>query len=151
MKTKEYWNIPSAGKKEILRSAVYVALYISLAYFVWSIDPENFIVIIVMIGIGVWLVQTIIGESFRMISRPVCRLTDEFVVFDYDRNIVPWDFIGRIVTNTRKRTVRVHYLKGERFKPYSFIKAKWMQNWDSFLKDLEIECEKRSIKFTVET
>jgi len=151
MKTKEYWNIPDAGKKEILHSIPYFIFHSFLVYLAYLIDPENLIFILIIIGIGVWLVLKEIGESSRVISRPVCRLTDEFVISDYDRNVVPWGFIARIVTNAMRRTMRVYYLKGERFKPYSLIKGKWMQDWDSFLKDLEIECEKRSVKFTVET
>jgi len=91
MKTKEYWNTPDTGKKERLRGIPYFVLHAFLVYFVYSIDPENLILILIMIGIGVWAVLKEIGESFRMVSHPVCRLTDEFVISNYDSNVVLWD------------------------------------------------------------
>ena len=157
MKAKEYWSTPNAGKRERLLIIPFSILYAILVCVAYLIDPEELLGIFIMIIIGVWYGSKGIRESFRMVSHPVCRLTDEFVISDYDRNVVPWDCVTRIVTDTRKRVAKIYHSTGEdpiTHEPsegYVRINGKWMQNWDSFLRDLGVECEKRSVRFTVKT
>ena len=157
MKTKEYWNVPNAGKRERLLIIPFSIFYGVLVYVAYLIDPEELLGVFIMIAVGVWYGIKGIVKSFRMISHPVCRLTDEFVISDYDRNVVLWDCVTRIVTDARKRVAKIYHstsedpITHESSEDYARIKGKSMQDWDSFLKGLEIECEKRSVKFTVET
>ncbi|MBU7012946.1 MAG: hypothetical protein HXS46_19870 [Theionarchaea archaeon] len=97
MKVKEYWNIPEAGKRRRIRSIPYFALDIVVVYFIYSIDPENLFGILLVVAILIWLSLKAIGDSLRMVSRPVCRLTDDFIILDYDRNVAPWDMVTCIV------------------------------------------------------
>jgi len=154
MKAKEYWNIPEAGRKERIHSIPYFIFHALIVYIAYYIDPENLLLILILLALGVWLVLKSIGDSLRMVSRPVCRLTDEFVILDYDRNVIPWGMVTRIVATPRKRTVKVYYPGVDRalYKSSSdsfvLVRGKWMQDWDSFLADLTAECEIRSISFT---
>ena len=154
MKSKEYRNIPEAGKRERIHGIPYFISHALIVYIAYYIDPENLLLILILLALGMWLVLKSIGDSLRMISRPVCRLTDEFIVLDYDRNVTPWGMVTRIVATPRKKTVKVYYpgvnraLYKSSSDRFAFIRGKWMRDWDSFLEDLVAECETRSIPFT---
>jgi len=154
MKAREYWNIPEAGRKERIHGIPYIAFYIILVYVAYLIDPEDLFGIFLIAAIMTWFSLKVIGDSLRMVSRPVCRLTDEFIILDYDRNVTPWDMVTHIVATPRKKTVKVYYpgvnraLYKSSSDSFALVRGKWMQDWDSFLADLAAECETRSIPFT---
>jgi len=154
MKAKEYWNIPEAGKRRRIRSIPYFVFYALIAYFGYLFISENMMVVLIIVALALWVFLKVISDSLRMVSRPVCRLTDEFIILDYDRNVTPWDMVTRIVATPRKKTVKVYYpgvnraLYKSSSDSFALVRGKWMQDWDSFLADLAAECETRSIPFT---
>lgn len=156
MEAREYRNRPEAGKRYLLLSVRSTAILLASAYFIYLVDPghEFWLLVMVLITTGLFLKDR--GDDRRMVARPACRLTDEFIVFDHDRNVIPWSTITRVLPNTRKKQVKIWYSvtkepSQKSSEDCAFIRGKWMQDWDSFCDDLRIECQKRSIEFIIQT
>ena len=151
--SKEYWNRPEVRKRSIVDSVLTSIIYIIIVYIVYLIYIDDPLIPLFIILIGIWLTKKEIDEIQRKTSHPLCRLIDEFIIFDLDRKVIPWNVVTRIDVNSGKKEVEIQHvpIKDSPKKSPKSVKIylKWIRNWDVFLEDLKAECEKRSIEFTV--
>ena len=151
--SKEYWNRPEVRKRSIVDSVLTSIIYIIIVYIVYLIYIDDPLIPLFIILIGIWLTKKEIDEIQRKTSHPLCRLIDEFIIFDLDRKVIPWNVVTRIDVNSGKKEVEIQHvpIKDSPKKSLKSVKIylKWIQNWDIFLEDIKAECEKRSIEFTV--
>ena len=93
-----------------------------------------------------------ISNSRRMVSHPVCRFTDDFIILDYDRKAIPLETVTRIVINPKRKIIEIWHptIKDSLIQKYpeehADIRGKWMRDWDSFLENLESMCNEHSIE-----
>jgi len=157
MKSREYWNIPSARKNHVLsHSLPAIFIYFALGSIFVFAAPESLLVLFVYLGAGILLVYRVATIAWEMNSHPICRLTDEFITLSYDRKIVPWEKVNRIIWRpTRHKTIVVYKVRPKtRHTVLSvmherpvFIDGKWMKDENTFYEDLKNMCQKHSITF----
>ena len=150
----EYWNRPEITRRSFLVfifSSIIYAIAMYLAYLNYTDHP---LILLFMAVIGIWVFKNGYDGIRRETSRPLCRLTDEFIISDLDRKVTPWNVVTRIDVYSGKKEVEIWHTPikdpTQKKSPKSFtVSGKWMQDWDIFLEDLKAECEKRSIEFRV--
>ena len=113
MKSKEYWSTVNSKKEYLLRfSKAEIAaliIYIALVCFVLYKAPDSLLLIFVIVGGALWLIHGEITRARNMTSSPICRFTDEFIALDYDRKIIPWEEVNRIIWRPTKHETVVFY------------------------------------------
>ena len=151
--SREYWNRPEVRKRSLVTSVFSSIFYIVVIYLFYLTYTDHPSIPLFMVVLGIWLTKKDINEIQRKTSHPLCRLTDEFIIFDLDRKVIPWNVVTRIDVDSTKKEVEIQHvpIKDSPKKSLKSVKIylKWIQNWDVFLEDLKAECEKRSIEFTV--
>lgn len=156
MNSKEYWNMPSTTKKHIMEHLPYLFLYFVASLIFYLLDPEDLRWPIVVSALGLWWFLRVVNASRNMTTRPFCTITNDSIILDYDRTLIPWSIVVHVAVNIEKKRVRMWQSTAknpvfqESSKNYARIDGRWVQYWDSFIKDLEAECNRRSIGYTVE-
>lgn len=162
MKGREYWsNVNSKreflsrySKKEI---AVYIIYIVIISLILYKAPDSLFLLVIVALG-ALWLIHGELTLMKGLISSPICRLTDEFIVLDYDRKIISWEKVNRVIWRPTKRKTIVFYKVRPKTKYTALsimherlvsIDRKWMKDEDAFFEDFRAMCDERSIPFFV--
>ena len=118
--------------------------------FDW-LNPINLLLFITVVMAAIGLLRGI-SDSRRMVSHPVCRFTDDFIILDYDRKAISIKTVTRIVIDPKRRIIKIWHptIKDSLIQTYpeehADIRGNRMSNWDSFLEDLESMCKERSIE-----
>ncbi len=157
MKSKEYWNTPNAGKNHVRSYSLPVIIFYFVlgSIFVFA-APESLLVLFVYLGAGILLIYRVATEARKMNSFPVCRIDDEFIALDYDRKIIPWKKVDRIICQPTKHKTVVFYKVRPKTK-YTvlsvmherpvFIDRKWIEDENTFYEDLKNMCQEHCITF----
>jgi hypothetical protein len=152
---REYWNVPEVGKKHLINNTIFCsvfAAYTVIIYVVMPIDVLREFLVLINVVLIIFIILEGISDSRRMVSHPVCRFTDDFIILDYDRKAIPLETVTRIVIDLKRRIIKIWYptIKDSLIPKYpeehADIRGKWMSNKDSFLKDLESMCNDHSIE-----
>ena len=148
----EYWNRPEITRRSFLVFVFLSIIYAMAVYLVYLTYTNDLLIPLFMAVIGIWLFKDGYDGIRRETSRPLCRLTDEFIVSDLDRKVTPWNVVTRIDVDSGRKEVEIQHvpIKDSPKKSPKSVKiyGKWMQDWNIFLEDLKAECEMRSIEFT---
>ena len=152
---REYWDVPEIGKKHLINTIIFGSVFVPYTVVIYVVMPINVLREYLVLISVVLIIAVILGgirDSRRMVSHPVCRFTDDFIILDYDRKAIPLETVTRIVVDLKRRIIEIWHptIKDSLIPKYpqkhADIRAKWMSNWDSFLEDLESMCKERSIE-----
>ncbi|MBU7017439.1 MAG: hypothetical protein HXS44_08015 [Theionarchaea archaeon] len=152
---REYWNVPEVEKKHLINTIIFgsvFAAYTVVFYVVMLIDVLREFLVLINVVLIVSIILEGIRDSRRMVSHPVCRFTDDFIILDYDRKVIPLETVTRIVVDLKRKIIKIWYptikdsLMPKFPQKHSDIRAEWMSNWDSFLENLEGVCNEHSIE-----
>ncbi|MBU7019220.1 MAG: hypothetical protein HXS44_17050 [Theionarchaea archaeon] len=152
---REYWDVPEDRKKTLTKTIIKGSPFVAYTLIVYKVIYINVLrVSLVLIYIVLLMATTLDGirGSRKRASHPVCRFTNDFIVLDYDRKVIPLETVTRIVVDLKRRITKIWYptIKDSLIQKYpeehSHIRGKWMSNWDSFLEDLKSLCKGRSIE-----
>ena len=152
---REYWNVPDVKKKNWINTILFCivfAAYTLIIYVVLLKDALREFLMLINVILIIGTILEGISNSRRMVSHPVCRFTDDFIILDYDRKAVPLETVTRIVINSKRKIIEIWHptIKDSLVQTYpeehAVIRGKWMRDWDSFLEDLEGMCNEHSIE-----
>lgn len=152
MESREYWNAPDARKKYLVHSNLVPLIYFVIVSVIYFPDPNvDALVILVALGL-LWLLYNN-AMSHRVVSHPLCRLTDELIILNHDRNVIPWNVVTRVIWFQRKHEARIYYRSppgSESQREHSAsIEGKWLLDQDAFIYGLKKACEEHSTEFTM--
>lgn len=156
MASKEYWNAPDTGRKYLAHnSPIPIALLIA-ALIIYFLSHDIYVLGILTV-FWLWTVLEYVRISRRVVSHPVCRLTDEFIILDYDRNVVPWNVITRVIWNPKEHEVKICHRTPRKPRDSTFgqrdhsvfIDGRWLKDQQVFIGDLGEACKEHSTEFVI--
>jgi hypothetical protein len=157
MRSREYWEIPDAGKRYLRRYFLFpFPIYVAIGSALYLARPDDLFILLILAGGGIWFICRVITDMRRMVSHPVCRLTDEFIASDYDRRLIPWNKVTQVIWRPAKHRALIFYRLRPNTRRVVFlsiherpvvIHCEWMKNVTIFYEDLRTMCQERSIPF----
>jgi hypothetical protein len=157
VKNEDYWNNKEARRIELRNSLswfVFFIIVIIIFEYLWP--PLTILSILFIVGgiiIGIYHLYKI---QTRIITYPLIRIRDEFLIYDYDQKIILWDNINKINWNPSKTRITIFYkipaesqsdTLNSPHEKSDYIDVKWIEEKENLIHDLETICEEKEIPF----
>ncbi|MGC1119517.1 MAG: hypothetical protein WBA22_00365 [Candidatus Methanofastidiosia archaeon] len=122
--------------------AFLVAWALGLIIFLLAILPLSYLYILI----------SLLQFRSKMKKLPLCRISNDLLILNYDQNVLPWDSISRMVYDLSKERIRVYYRQKK--SRFSFLDnrcvsldLKWAANHNDLVNTLKRMAENKNIPF----
>ena len=159
MKNKDYWNKKEAKKSELRNSLFWFIFFVIMVIvfeYLWP-PSTTFSILFIVGGIIIGL-HHLYKIHTRIITYPLIRIRDEFLIYNYDQKIILWDNINKINWNQPKNRIIIYYqipaeLQSDTLKSplekSDYIDIKWVEDKENLIHDVQITCKEKEISFII--
>ncbi|MBU7017960.1 MAG: hypothetical protein HXS44_10655 [Theionarchaea archaeon] len=157
MELLDFWNKEDTFMEflgeDLIRPLLFglAASTLILLLIAWVFDLVIFLLIFLPLSY-LYILIGLLRFRNKMKRLPLCRISRDVLILNYDQNVLPWDSISRIVHNSSKKRMRVYYCQKK--TRFSLLKdrctgldLKWAADRNGLINALKRIAEDNNIPF----